>query len=66
MLYTQAPLALLGCLANVIREKNGNKTFFNKNIHIETTTDVSLIVSLLIFKKITKERSLGINTLKKW
>ena len=38
MLYTQAPLALLGCLANVIREKkNGNKTFFNKNIHIEPT-----------------------------
>ena len=38
ILYTQAPLALLGCLANVIREKkNGNKTFFNKNIHIEPT-----------------------------
>ena len=38
MLYTQAPLSLLGCLANGIREKkNGNKTFFNKNIHIEPT-----------------------------
>jgi len=37
-LYTEAPLALLGSLANAIREqKNGNKTFFNKNIHIEPT-----------------------------
>ena len=37
-LYTEAPLSLLGTLANAIREdKNGNKTFFNKNIHIEPT-----------------------------
>ena len=37
-LYTKAPLALLGMLANTIREqKNGNKTYFNKNIHIEPT-----------------------------
>ena len=37
-LYTEAPLSLLGSLANSIREKkNGNKTFFNKNIHIEPT-----------------------------
>ena len=38
VLYTEAPLPLLGSLANAIREqKNGNKTFFNKNIHIEPT-----------------------------
>ena len=38
ILYTEAPLSLLGTLANAIREdKNGNKTFFNKNIHIEPT-----------------------------
>ena len=37
-LYKEAPLSLLGLLANAIREqKNGNKTFFNKNIHIEPT-----------------------------
>ena len=37
-LYNKAPLSLLGSLANSIREqKNGNKTFFNKNIHIEPT-----------------------------
>ncbi|MDC0249688.1 aminofutalosine synthase MqnE [Flavobacteriales bacterium] len=37
-LYREAPLSLLGSLANTIREKkNKNKTFFNKNIHIEPT-----------------------------
>ncbi|MBT6650270.1 MAG: aminofutalosine synthase MqnE, partial [Flavobacteriales bacterium] len=38
LFYTKAPLTLLGSLANSIREqKNGNKVFFNKNIHIEPT-----------------------------
>ena len=38
LLYTKATLPTLGILANAIREKkNGNKTFFNKNIHIEPT-----------------------------
>ena len=38
LLYKNAPLSLLGVLANAIREdKNGNKTYFNKNIHIEPT-----------------------------
>ena len=38
LLYTKASLPLLGLLANSIREKkNGNKTYFNKNIHIEPT-----------------------------
>jgi aminodeoxyfutalosine synthase len=38
LLYTNSSLSLLGSLANTIREnKNGNKTFFNKNIHIEPT-----------------------------
>ena len=38
LLYTEAPLPLLGSLANAIREKkNGNITYFNKNIHIEPT-----------------------------
>ena len=37
-LYNKASLSTLGILANVIREdKNGDKTFFNKNIHIEPT-----------------------------
>jgi len=38
LLYTKAPLSLLGNLANAIREKkNGNIAYFNKNIHIEPT-----------------------------
>ncbi len=38
IIYNEASLPLLGSLANTIREKkNENKTFFNKNIHIEPT-----------------------------
>lgn len=37
-LLQTAPLSLLGLLANYIREKRfGNKTFFNRNFHIEPT-----------------------------
>ncbi|MEI6695505.1 MAG: aminofutalosine synthase MqnE [Bacteroidota bacterium] len=37
-LYEKADLSLLGMLANLIREqKNGNFTYFNKNLHIEPT-----------------------------
>ena len=37
-LFENAPLSLLGTLANQIRERlHGNKTYFNKNIHIEPT-----------------------------
>ncbi|MFZ4398837.1 MAG: CofH family radical SAM protein [Bacteroidales bacterium] len=38
LLFESADLSLLGFLANFIREqKNGNNTFFNKNLHIEPT-----------------------------
>tara|TARA_B100001540_G_C15776435_1_gene628886 strand:+ start:652 stop:1770 length:1119 start_codon:yes stop_codon:yes gene_type:complete len=38
ILFNEASLPLLGLLANEIRErKHGNKTYFNKNIHIEPT-----------------------------
>jgi aminodeoxyfutalosine synthase len=37
-LYEQGSLGLLGALANFIRENRfGNKTFFNRNFHIEPT-----------------------------
>ena len=37
-LYEKADLSSLGVLANYIREKlHGNKTFFNRNFHIEPT-----------------------------
>ena len=38
ILFNEASIPLLGLLANEIRErKHGNKTYFNKNIHIEPT-----------------------------
>ncbi len=37
-LYDHGDLSLLGFLANTIRErKNGNNTYFNRNLHIEPT-----------------------------
>lgn len=37
-LFQEAPLSLLGALANHIREqKHGHKTYFNRNFHIEPT-----------------------------
>jgi aminodeoxyfutalosine synthase len=38
LLYEKAELGYLGVLANYIREKrHGNKTYFNRNFHIEPT-----------------------------
>jgi aminodeoxyfutalosine synthase len=38
LLYENADIATLGYLANVVRErKNGDRTYFNKNLHIEPT-----------------------------
>ncbi len=38
LLFEEAEVALLGFLANLVREqKNGRKTYFNRNFHIEPT-----------------------------
>jgi aminodeoxyfutalosine synthase len=38
ILYEQGELGFLGSLANFVREnKNGNRTYFNRNFHIEPT-----------------------------
>ena len=38
ILYEKGDLGLLGTLANIVRErKHGDKTYFNKNFHIEPT-----------------------------
>jgi aminodeoxyfutalosine synthase len=38
LLFEKAPLPFVGALANHVREKrHGNKTFFNRNFHIEPT-----------------------------
>lgn len=37
-LFEKAPLSFVGALANYVREKlHGNKTYFNRNFHIEPT-----------------------------
>jgi aminodeoxyfutalosine synthase len=38
LLFERGDLGMLGSLANLVRErKNGNKTYFNRNFHIEPT-----------------------------
>src|SRR5215468_7361228 len=38
LLFEKAPLAYLGALANYVRERlHGDKTYFNRNFHIEPT-----------------------------
>ena len=38
LLFEKAPLAVVGTMANFIRErKHGDKTYFNRNFHIEPT-----------------------------
>ena len=38
LLFEKAPLAYVGALANYVREQlHGNKTYFNRNFHIEPT-----------------------------
>ena len=59
-LYTKASLPLLGSLANAIREhKNGNKTFFNKNIHIEPTNICVFDCKFCSYSRLLKEKSQG-------
>ena len=37
-LFQEGPLSFVGALANYVREKqHGNKTYFNRNFHIEPT-----------------------------
>jgi len=38
LMYREAPVAFLGMLANHIREeRHGDRTYFNRNFHIEPT-----------------------------
>ena len=49
-LYEKGELALLGTLANIVRErKHGSKTYFNKNFHIEPTNICIYSVVIGIF-----------------
>lgn len=59
-LYDHAELGYLGALANYIREqKHGNKTYFNKNFHLEPTNVCIYSCSFCSYSEKIKKRSDG-------
>jgi aminodeoxyfutalosine synthase len=59
-LYEKGELAYLGTLANYIREKrHGNKTYFNRNFHIEPTNLCVYDCKFCSYSRLIKERSQG-------
>jgi aminodeoxyfutalosine synthase len=60
MLYNQAPLGYLGALANHIRErKHGDRTYFNRNFHIEPTNVCIYDCSFCSYSRKIKKREDG-------
>ena len=60
LLYEKAELGYLGILANYIREKkHGNKTYFNRNFHIEPTNLCVYDCKFCSYSKLIKQRSEG-------
>lgn len=60
LLYEKADLGFLGILANSIREKrHGDKTFFNRNFHIEPTNLCVYDCKFCSYSVLIKERSEG-------
>lgn len=59
-LYKEADLGYLGVLANYIREKrHGNKTFFNRNFHIEPTNLCVYDCKFCSYSRLIKQKSEG-------
>jgi aminodeoxyfutalosine synthase len=59
-LYEKAELSYLGTLANYIREKrHGNKTYFNRNFHIEPTNLCVYDCKFCSYSVLIKQRSEG-------
>jgi aminodeoxyfutalosine synthase len=59
-LYEKASLGYLGTLANYIREeKNGIKTYFNRNFHIEPTNVCLYTCTFCSYSRLIKERKDG-------
>ena len=59
-LFEKAPLGYLGALANFIREKkHGNKTYFNKNFHIEPTNICLYTCTFCSYSRLIKKREEG-------
>jgi aminodeoxyfutalosine synthase len=59
-LYEKGPLGYLGTLANHIRErKHGNKTYFNRNFHMEPTNVCVYTCTFCSYSRLIKKRSEG-------
>lgn len=59
-LFEQGELGYLGILANYIREKrHGDKTYFNRNFHIEPTNLCVYDCKFCSYSRLIKERSEG-------
>jgi len=60
LLFEQAELGYVGILANYIREKrHGNKTYFNRNFHIEPTNLCVYDCKFCSYSRLIKQRSEG-------
>ncbi len=60
LLFEKGELGYLGILANYIREKrHGNKTYFNRNFHIEPTNLCVYDCKFCSYSRLIKERSQG-------
>lgn len=59
-LFEHAPLSFVGKLANHIREeKHGNKTYFNKNFHLEPTNVCVYSCTFCSYSRLIKKRGEG-------
>lgn len=57
MLYNKGELGFVGTLANYIREqKHGNKTFFNRNFHIEPTNICVFDCKFCSYSRLLKQK----------
>ncbi|MEM0995341.1 MAG: aminofutalosine synthase MqnE [Bacteroidota bacterium] len=60
LLYEQGELAYLGALANFIREKkHGDRTYFNRNFHVEPTNVCIYTCTFCSYSRLLKKREDG-------
>lgn len=60
LLFEKAPLGLLSVMADLVRtRKNGNKTFFNRNFHIEPTNVCIYTCKFCSYSRLIKHRGEG-------
>lgn len=60
LLYKKADLGYLGVLANYLRERrHGNKTYFNRNFHIEPTNLCVYDCKFCSYSRLIKQKSEG-------